>query len=200
MDVSVTSPVPYGCITGKKRPASNTNTPKGTPAYGAVCGLPSLEIPDLTLLMPDNVPEDPSKVLTNQIVLPGLTNSGILAKPETPESKPESSQTNSGILAKPETPESKPESSQIQTQNIHEIPEHICSLVWDKYLGLETYTSNCYACRVKKINSTFYKCGQLELTNTSLDNLRPICLGCWFQARKEQVGLNKYIEQYGLHK
>jgi hypothetical protein len=192
MDVSIASPVPYGCITGKKRPASNTNTPKGTPAYGAVCGLPSLEIPDLTLLMPDNVPEDPSKVLTNQIVLPGLTNSGILAKPETPESKPEphqiSSGSSAGLLAKPEIHE------------IHEIPEHICSLVWDRYLGLETYTSNCYACRVKKINSTFYKCGQLELTNTSLDNLRPICLGCWFQARKEQVGLNKYIEQYGLHK
>jgi hypothetical protein len=170
--------VPYGCIIGKKRPASNTNTPKGTPAYGAITGLPSLEIPDLTLLIPEN---DPSKEITqvNQIILP---ESGST------QENPESRQTLSGLVAEK------------QTQNIHEIPEHICSLVWDKYIGLETPSSNCYACRVKKINSTFYKCGQLEIDNITLDNLRPICLGCWFQARKEQIGINKYIEQYGLHK
>lgn len=173
MEGNTIFPIPYGCIIGKKRPSSNTTTPKGTPAYGAVISLPSLEMPELTLLIPDN---DPSKIITNanEIILPEPT---FLAMPEST------------------LPESKD-----QTQNLHEIPEHICFLVWDKYIGIEKPFANCYACRVKKINPYFYKCGQLDLANSELDNLRPICLGCWFQIRKELIGLNKYIEQYGLHK
>jgi hypothetical protein len=193
--------VSYGCIVGRKRPASNTNTPRGTPAYGAIDGLPGLNMPDLYLLMPET---DPSK--SNQIVLSGSLDSGYLAKQEPnlissgSKSKiPEPHQISSGlakaILALPELPELEK-----QTQNIHDIPEHICSLAWDKYIGINNSSSNCYACRVKKINPTFYKCGQLEIDNITIDNLRPICLGCWFQIRKEQIGLNKYIEQYGLHK
>lgn len=177
--------VPYGCIVGRKRPASNTNTPRGTPAYGAIEGLSGLNMPEFNLLMPET---DPSKA--NEIVLPGS-----LALPEPQQI---SSGSAKAILALPELPE-LPE-PEIQTQNIHDIPEHICSLAWDKYIGINNSSANCYACRVKKINPTFYKCGQLELANTALDNLRPICLGCWFQARKELIGINNYIEHYGLHK
>ena len=172
------APVAYGCIIGKKRPSSNTNTPKGTPAYGAVCGLPSLTIPELTLLMPDygivdikdilTNPDDPSKFMpeTNQTIVPEIC------------------QINSG------TPD----------KALHDIPEHICSLVWEKYIGSENESSHCYACRIKKINSFFYKCGQLTPASTTIDNLRAVCIGCWFQMKKEGFSLNKYIEQYGLHK
>jgi len=173
------APIPYGCIVGKKRPSSNTNTPKGTPAYGAVSGLPSLTIPELTLLMPDygllDI-DDPSKIM------------------------PEISQKDSGILAKPETTPEQTQNKVIIPEILHDIPEHICSLVWEKYIGSEQESAQCYACRIKKINLSFYKCGQLTNVNSSLDNLRPVCLGCWFQMKKEGISLNKYIEQYGLHK
>lgn len=191
MEAAVSATViPYGCLVGKKRPSSNTNTPKGTPAYGAVSGLPSLSIPELTLLMPDYGvidPEDPIKII------PDIRQKDSDISEKTQQTNqivvPEIKQKNSG----------RPDRNQI-TQNLHDIPEHICSLVWEKYIGSDQESSQCYACRIKKINYSFYKCGQLTNINSSLDNLRPVCLGCWFQMKKEEISLNKYIEQYGLHK
>lgn len=62
------------------------------------------------------------------------------------------------------------------------IPKHIKTLVWNKYIGSEVAISKCMSCREVRIENTSFHCGHVIAEskggNMTINNLRPICAHC----------------------
>jgi len=62
------------------------------------------------------------------------------------------------------------------------IPKHIKTLVWNKYIGPETASSDCMSCRTVKISNRSFHCGHVIAESKggdmNINNLRPICEAC----------------------
>ena len=62
------------------------------------------------------------------------------------------------------------------------IPKHIKTLVWNKYMGVDTAQSDCVSCRSVKITNRSFHCGHVIAESKggdlNINNLRPICEAC----------------------
>jgi hypothetical protein len=62
------------------------------------------------------------------------------------------------------------------------IPKHIKTLVWNKYIGRETVESKCVSCKQEKIDMRNFHCGHVLAEakggDLTINNLRPICAPC----------------------
>jgi len=62
------------------------------------------------------------------------------------------------------------------------IPKHIKTLVWNKYMGVDTAQSDCVSCRSVKITNRSFHCGHVIAESKggdmNINNLRPICDAC----------------------
>ena len=62
------------------------------------------------------------------------------------------------------------------------IPKHIKTLVWNKYIGVDIAQADCVCCRSQKINVRSFHCGHVIAESRggdlTINNLRPICADC----------------------
>ena len=62
------------------------------------------------------------------------------------------------------------------------IPKHVKTLVWDKYIGVDTASAACCCCLWSPISIRNFHCGHVIAEanggNMTLENLRPICAPC----------------------
>lgn len=62
------------------------------------------------------------------------------------------------------------------------IPKHIKTLVWNKYIGVDIAQADCICCRSQKINVRSFHCGHVIAESRggdlTINNLRPICAEC----------------------
>ncbi len=62
------------------------------------------------------------------------------------------------------------------------IPKHIKTLVWNKYIGVDIAQADCVCCRSQKINVRSFHCGHVIAESRggdlNINNLRPICAEC----------------------
>jgi hypothetical protein len=62
------------------------------------------------------------------------------------------------------------------------IPKHIKTLVWNKYIGVDIAQADCVCCRSQKINVRSFHCGHVIAESRggdlTINNLRPICAEC----------------------
>jgi hypothetical protein len=63
-----------------------------------------------------------------------------------------------------------------------QIPKHVKTLVWNKYIGEEAATAKCTCCRATQISVRAFQCGHVVAEalggNLTINNLRPICAAC----------------------
>jgi hypothetical protein len=63
-----------------------------------------------------------------------------------------------------------------------QIPKHVKTLVWNKYIGEEVASATCTCCRSTQISVRHFHCGHVIAEsvggNTNVNNLRPICAAC----------------------
>ena len=62
------------------------------------------------------------------------------------------------------------------------IPKHIKTLVWNKYMGANNSNSKCFSCREAVIDCRNFHCGHVTSEakggDLTINNLRPICANC----------------------
>jgi HNH endonuclease len=62
------------------------------------------------------------------------------------------------------------------------IPKHIKTLVWNKYIGAGVAESKCISCRQERIENRSFHCGHVLAEakggDMTINNLRPICSHC----------------------
>ena len=62
------------------------------------------------------------------------------------------------------------------------IPKHIKTLVWNKYVGSSVAEASCMCCREAKITCRSFHCGHVIAEskggNMTINNLRPVCADC----------------------
>jgi len=62
------------------------------------------------------------------------------------------------------------------------IPKHIKTLVWNKYMGVDTAQADCVSCRSVKITNRSFHCGHVIAESKggdlNINNLRPVCDAC----------------------
>ena len=62
------------------------------------------------------------------------------------------------------------------------IPKHIKTLVWNKYLGVDKAEAKCISCRQERIDVRNFHCGHVVAEanggDLTINNLRPICAPC----------------------
>lgn len=78
------------------------------------------------------------------------------------------------------------------------IPQAIRIQVWDRYMGKETRTGNCFAGCNRIIDIADFECGHVLAEakggDQSLENLRPLCHLC--NRSMGTMNLNEWIEKY----
>ena len=62
------------------------------------------------------------------------------------------------------------------------IPNHVKTLVWNKYVGVDKLEEKCFSCRAEKIDARHFHCGHVLAEakggELNLTNLRPVCAAC----------------------
>ena len=62
------------------------------------------------------------------------------------------------------------------------IPKHVKTLVWNKYIGSDVAQADCVSCRSEKISIRNFHCGHVVSEAAggyvTINNLRPICAAC----------------------
>jgi hypothetical protein len=62
------------------------------------------------------------------------------------------------------------------------IPKHVKTLVWNKYVGSTVAEASCMCCREAKITCRSFHCGHVIAEskggNMTINNLRPVCADC----------------------
>jgi hypothetical protein len=62
------------------------------------------------------------------------------------------------------------------------IPKHVKTLVWNKYIGSDVAQADCVSCRSEKISIRNFHCGHVVSEaaggDVTINNLRPICAAC----------------------
>jgi hypothetical protein len=62
------------------------------------------------------------------------------------------------------------------------IPKHIKTLVWNKYLGVDKAEAKCFCCRQERIDVRNFHCGHVIAEakggDLTINNLRPVCPPC----------------------
>jgi hypothetical protein len=78
------------------------------------------------------------------------------------------------------------------------IPKHIKTLVWGKYIGNDKPESKCYSCKHERIDIRNFHCGHVIAESKGgslmLDNLRPICAPC--NGSMGTMSMNEFTQQF----
>ena len=81
------------------------------------------------------------------------------------------------------------------------IPKHIKTIIWNKYIGEDIIKHRCLCCKKEIIRNTDFEAGHvLSVFNggtDEVDNLRPICRPC--NASMGTMHMIEYIKMYGLY-
>jgi hypothetical protein len=102
----------------------------------------------------------------------------------------------------PPPPSSSPPPSPSSSTPAHErrkqIPKHVKTLVWNKYVGEEAATAVCTCCRATQISVRNFHCGHVISEaaggNVTLNNLRPICAAC--NASMGTRSMNEFTSEF----
>lgn len=82
-------------------------------------------------------------------------------------------------LSKKENLSEEKEPLHIRRKNI---PKHVKTLVWNKYIGCDKAEAKCISCRQERIENRNFHCGHVIAESNggdmTINNLRPICAPC----------------------
>jgi len=80
------------------------------------------------------------------------------------------------------TKEHKKEDDNDKDKRKKNIPKHVKTLVWNKYIGADKAKTLCMCCRQAEINIRSFHCGHVVAEakggDMTINNLRPICADC----------------------
>lgn len=78
------------------------------------------------------------------------------------------------------------------------IPKRVKDLCWDRYIGEDNMTGNCYCCKTAKISYKSFQCGHVMAEckggKTNIENLRPICSAC--NSSMGTMNMYEFMEKY----
>ena len=78
------------------------------------------------------------------------------------------------------------------------IPKHVKTLVWGKYIGNNNPEAKCYSCRHERIDIRNFHCGHVLAEakggSCTIDNLRPICAPC--NGSMGTQSMNEFTSKY----
>jgi hypothetical protein len=102
-------------------------------------------------------------------------------KPKEEIKQPPVTQTTEEISSEDETTDKMDDKLPL-SQRRKNIPKHIKTLVWNKYIGRETVEAKCLSCKQEKIDMRNFHCGHVLAEakggDLTINNLRPICAPC----------------------
>jgi hypothetical protein len=82
-----------------------------------------------------------------------------------------------------------------------QIPKHIKTLIWNKYIGDDIIKHKCLCCKYETIRNTDFEAGHVLSEHNGgtneISNLRPICRPC--NASMGTMHMVDYIKMYGLY-
>jgi 5-methylcytosine-specific restriction endonuclease McrA len=94
------------------------------------------------------------------------------------------------------------ETVQEKTTPVHirrkNIPKHIKTLVWNKFIGSDIAQAKCMSCREEMISIRSFHCGHVIAESlggdVTITNLRPICAAC--NASMGIQSMNEFTSSY----
>ena len=82
-----------------------------------------------------------------------------------------------------------------------QIPKHIKTLIWNKYIGDDIIKHKCLCCKHETIRNTDFEAGhvlsEFHGGTNEISNLRPICRPC--NSSMGTMHMVDYIKMYGLY-
>jgi hypothetical protein len=82
-----------------------------------------------------------------------------------------------------------------------QIPKHIKTLIWNRYIGDDIIKHKCLCCKYETIRNTDFEAGHVLSEHNGgtneISNLRPICRPC--NASMGTMHMIDYIKMYGLY-
>lgn len=82
-----------------------------------------------------------------------------------------------------------------------QIPKHIKTLIWNKYIGDDIIKHKCLCCKQETIRNTDFEAGHVLSEHNGgtneISNLRPICRPC--NSSMGTMHMVDYIKMYGLY-
>jgi len=78
------------------------------------------------------------------------------------------------------------------------IPKHVKTLVWGKFIGNDKPVAKCFSCRHENIDIRSFNCGHVIAEakggTCTIDNLRPICAPC--NGSMGTMSMNEFTSKY----
>ena len=82
-----------------------------------------------------------------------------------------------------------------------QIPKHIRTLVWNKYVGEDVVHTKCFCCDVTSIRITCFDCGHVKSVahggQDTIENLRPVCSQCNLSMGTRDM--REFMKTHGLN-